>query len=213
MAAPGTPGSSVHRDDCDLAVARRLLRGGARTPGEALSAAGLAATQGDWRLCADSYLLAYTSSTPSWPMRYYCWSGYTSVLADDHFVAPKADLKVLKSVAEDEAAPRLDRTAAAFTRGYCHKQAGNREAAARAYRLAIELGQGATPEERARSAIFSDQATSTWQPQASGKHFVSACYTPTAATTIATTTDRHDHRPPRPPPLTPRPLIFRGQSG
>ena len=128
-------------------------------------------------------------------MRYYCWSGYTSVLVEDHFVAPKADLKVLKRVAEDEAAPRLDRTAAAFTRGYCLKQAGNREAAARAYRLAIELGQGATPEERARSVILSDQATSTWQPQASGKHFVSACYQPPPPPP--------PRPPPQPPPLTP----------
>ena len=61
----------------------------------ALHTAGVAANAGQWRRCADSYLEAYTIADKGWVARYNCWSGYTSVLREDHFVATEEDLKAL----------------------------------------------------------------------------------------------------------------------
>ena len=57
--------------------------------------------------------------------KYNSWSAYTSVLREDHFVAPEGDLKVLKRVANDESVPRLDRSRAHLTRGYVRYALGS----------------------------------------------------------------------------------------
>ena len=57
--------------------------------------------------------------------KYNSWSAYTSVLREDHFVAPEGDLKVLKCVANDESVPRLDRSRAHLTRGYVRYALGS----------------------------------------------------------------------------------------
>ena len=47
----------------------------------------LAASVGQWRRCADKYLEAYMVADSGWVAKYNCWSGYTSVLREDHFPA------------------------------------------------------------------------------------------------------------------------------
>lgn len=137
----------------------------------ALQAAGIAANAGQWRQCADRYLEAYTIADSGWIAKYNCWSGYTSVLREDHFVASEDDLKALKRVAKDTSAPRIDRQEAHFTRGYVRKQLGDREGAARSYREAIELCKAATAEDRARTVVLPDMRAMQYMPKPSGPIF------------------------------------------
>ena len=137
----------------------------------ALQDAGLAAAAGSWRKCADKYLEAYLIADAGWTAKYNCWSGYTSVIREDHFVASEMDLKALKSVAKDESAPRLDRQRAHFTRGYVRYALGDREGAARSYRSAIDLCNAATAAERSRKVTLPDRRTNQYMPTPSGPIF------------------------------------------
>ena len=119
----------------------------------ALQAACVAAHAGEWRLCADRYLEAYNACSSQWPLKYNCWSGYTSVLCEDHFIATDADLAALRKVRKDESAYLLDRQQASFTQAYVLKvHHGDRQGAARAYRRAIDQCKSATAADRDGSA-------------------------------------------------------------
>jgi hypothetical protein len=137
----------------------------------ALLAAGVAAHAGKWRQCADLYLQAYMIADSGWIAKYNSWSGYTSVLREDHFVASKGDLEVLKRVAKDESVPRLDRSRAHMTRGYVLYSLGDREGAARSYRQAMVLCKAATAEERTRNVLLPDERAMKLLPTPSGPIF------------------------------------------
>ena len=121
--------------------------------------AGRSAARGDWRGCADSYLAAYQGSSRRWTCKYNCWSGYTSVLAEDRFAPTDADVRALKRVADDDAAPTLDRANATFARGYVLKNRGDRASAARAYRACVEMASGAAAAARARTVLLPNTQT------------------------------------------------------
>ena len=103
--------------------------------------------------------------------KYNSWSAYTSVLREDHFVASKGDLEVLKRVAKDESVPRLDRSRAHMTRGYVLYSLGDREGAARSYRQAMVLCKAATAEERTRNVLLPDERAMKLLPTPSGPIF------------------------------------------
>ena len=137
----------------------------------ALQAAGVAAHAGKWRLCADRYLEAYNACSSQWPLKYNCWSGYTSVLCEDHFIATDADLAALRKVRKDESAYLLDRQQASFTQAYVLKvHHGDRQGAARAYRRAIDQCKSATAADRDRKVLLPD-ATMQWKLEPSGPIF------------------------------------------
>ena len=71
---------------------------------EALMAASEAALRGDWLRCADSYARAYKASSRDWDLLYNCVSGYTSVLAENHFQPRPEDMQLLEDIAKDESA-------------------------------------------------------------------------------------------------------------
>ena len=138
----------------------------------ALQAACVAAHAGEWRLCADRYLEAYNACSSQWPLKYNCWSGYTSVLCEDHFIATDADLAALRKVRKDESAYLLDRQQASFTQAYVLKvHHGDRQGAARAYRRAIDQCKSATAADRDRKVLMPDEATRQLKLKPSGPIF------------------------------------------
>ena len=140
--------------------------------------AGLAAQGRAWRLCADKYLEAYLTCENDWAMRYNCWSGYTSVLREDHFRASDADLQALRTVAKDASLSLLERQQAAFTCGYVLKeQRGDRDGAAKSYRAAIATCRAATAGDRRRKVMLPDAATGRYLPTPSGPIFDEALKT------------------------------------
>lgn len=127
--------------------------------------AGIAASRGDWRGCADYYLRAFAAGTPG---SYCAWSGFTSVLREERFSATPDDVAELTRVAEDGAASALHRGMASFTRGYVRWTQGNREAAIRDYGRAIEVCRGATQQEQAARVMLPDPATRQFAPMLVG---------------------------------------------
>ena len=121
--------------------------------------AGMSAAQGDWRRCADSYLAAYRGCSRRWPCKYNCWSGFTSVMSEDRIAPTDADVKALKRVAEDDAAPTLDRAKAMFARGYVLKNRGDRARAARSYHACVETASGASAAVRERTVLLPNAQT------------------------------------------------------
>ena len=138
---------------------------------DVLMAAGLAARSGNWRLCADKYLAAYSAAADTWPGKYNCWSGFCSVLTEDRFVPSALDFDALANVAKDRNSPLLDRAQARFASGYCKAGLGDREGACRSYRRCIELIESATADDRSRSELLPDAATLSFKPKCCGPIF------------------------------------------
>jgi hypothetical protein len=135
-----------------------------------LTQATLASIEGNWRLCADKYLEAYTACSPSWRGKYNCWSGFTSVLREDRFLPSAADIATLRTVAKSKGARHLERVVAYFTLGHCLYALAydNREGAGRSYRRAINLIDSATDAHRAESVILPDEAAMDFMPKSCG---------------------------------------------
>ena len=113
-----------------------------------LAAAGDAAVKGNWRLCANNYLAAFTGSSPQWSLRYNCWSGYASVLREGNVQVVPEDRSALRSVADDVAAPALHRVQAHFTIGFVSNSANDVGAARKGYADAIRVADDISPAER-----------------------------------------------------------------
>ena len=90
-----------------------------------------AALRGDWLRCADSYARSYNVLSREWDLLYNCISGYTSVLAENHFQPRPEDMQLLEDIAKDENAPPLHRSKAAVTRGLMHWLKNGRELGAK----------------------------------------------------------------------------------
>lgn len=133
-------------------------------PDAGLQAAMLAAHAGNWKLCARQYLTAYRSAPTSWPYKYNCWSGYTSVLCEDRFSPEEADFEALTSVAKSRESSLLEKTEARFTLGYLLIARGNREDGCRQYRRCIELAESASAADLARCVMLPDAATMSFRP-------------------------------------------------
>ena len=167
----------------------------------ALQAAGLAAQAGDWRLCADKYLEAYNVCSSDWPAKFCCWSGYTSVLREDHFKATDADLTALRKVRKDENAPLLDRKQASFAQAYVLKEhRGDRPGAARNYRRTIDLCTSATAADRERQVLLPDAATMKYTPTSCGPLFDRTLKT--AKENLASMEDHSPGKQPLPFPIS-----------
>ena len=121
---------------------------------KALMAASEAALRGDWLRCADSYARAYKASSPEWDLLYNCVSGYTSVLAENHFQPRPEDMQLLEDIAKDESAPPLHKSKAAVTRGLMHWLKHDRELAKTEYRRAIKFAEGVSTAERERKVLL-----------------------------------------------------------
>ena len=121
---------------------------------KALMAASEAALRGDWLRCADSYARAYKASSCDWDLLYNCISGYTSVLAENHFHPRPEDMQLLEDIAKDESAPPLHRTKAALTRGLMHWLKHDRELAKTEYRRAIKAAEAVSTAERERKVLL-----------------------------------------------------------
>ena len=141
-----TPAPSARHEHAPEATARHIHTPRAfRSGGDDSSAdgflrsAGEAATRGDWRACADNYLAAYRSCREAWPLRYNCWSGFTSVLREGNLPLAPGDWAALWSVAEDSEAPALDRVQSLFTIGFVSNMHQDASTSRRGYEEAMRL--------------------------------------------------------------------------
>ena len=108
-----------------------------------------AASVGDWRWCADCYAVCVVVAPRAWEWRWYAFSGFASLVAGEKRFAPsKADLKLLRRVADDADELCHFRAEAEFSLGLALWEAGDRDGAARHYRLALKRARAATPAER-----------------------------------------------------------------
>ena len=124
-----------------------------------LQEAAIAASVEDWIKCADRYLEAYTSCDSSWPLRFNCLSGYSSVLREGALQATPSNFKAIKAVADGhrtatDPSTALEQTVAHFTVGLLRFIQGEREAAARSYRKSIDTGTNASAKERAERVVM-----------------------------------------------------------
>ena len=97
-------------------------------------------------------------------MKYYCLSGFTSVLRDQRFSPSRDDMAALKRISRS-ATSALDRAQASFTRGYCRFIAGDRDGAARSYREALASAAASDVPSR---VILPNPATQSYEPTACG---------------------------------------------
>ena len=132
---------------------------------KALMAASEAAMRGDWLRCADSYARAYKASSCDWDLLCNCVSGYTSVLAENHFQPRPEDMQLLKDIAKDESAPPLHRSKAAVTRGLMYWLKNDRELAKTEYRRAIKIAEGVSTSERERKVLLNTHEGLRWVSQ------------------------------------------------
>ena len=141
-----------------------------------LQEASIAASVKDWRKCADHYLEAYTTCASSWPGRFNCLSGFSSVLREGALQTTHSDFKAIKAIADGDRtatdrSTTLEKTVAHFAVGLMRFIQGKREAAARSYRKCIDTGIGASTQERAERVVMPNMERGKFWPTHCGPIF------------------------------------------
>lgn len=113
-----------------------------------LQEVGAAAQRGDWSAVARAYADAFFGSSASWPYRYNCWSGFTSVLREGNLEVTAEHMRLLHGVAHDAAAPSLHRVQAHFSIGFISHSRSELRTSREGYANAIRLVDAATADER-----------------------------------------------------------------
>lgn len=130
--------------------------------GSIYNKAAQAAMAGNWKTCADMYLRAYRAGDLQ--LQFCAWSGFTTVLREEHFVARESDIEALTMVAEDKRSTYLQRTSGFFTRGYLRCSSGDREGAIRDYRRALAEAAAAPESERNSRVILPNCQNGRFEP-------------------------------------------------
>jgi hypothetical protein len=106
-----------------------------------------AAIREDWRGSANLYRSTYETASPEFEAWFYALDGYTSIFRMRHTTPTEADMRFIRRVEDNPAAPTLHRAHCAFSRGLLFWDSGNRAKAVHCYRHAIELAEAASPSE------------------------------------------------------------------
>ena len=126
-------------------------------PDELLAFAVKFAQEGSWRRCANCYLMAYKTCEPDWEYKYNCWSGFTSVLREQHFDGGEY-VEQLNFLARDPTCRALDIVKSYNTKGQLAYKCGDHEAAARSYRKVLNVLQVAPADERQSTVLLASAA-------------------------------------------------------